>query len=101
MASPRGRLAQTSYRLLCAEGTGKTSGQLSKAQSRSSQALMLCRREKNWGFMEEDGTLLITYALLPCTVVLEFNPAQPEDLKICSRHCYVADAPAIMQYAGG
>ena len=62
---------------------------------------MLCRREKNWGFMEEDGVLLITYALLPCTVVLEFTPAQPENVKIRSRHCYVAEAPAILQNAGG
>ena len=44
--------------------------------------------------------LMITYALLPCTVVLEFNPAQPEDLNISSRHCYLADAPAILKHAG-
>lgn len=73
---------------------------LSRCRAAPHCVQMLCSREKNWGFTEEDGVLLVTYALLPCTVVLEFNPAQPKDLKIRSRHCYVSDAPAILQNAG-
>ena len=61
----------------------------------------LCRREKNWGFMEEDDTLLITYALLPCTIVLEYIPEEPDNLRFRSKHCYATDAPAILQASGG
>lgn len=66
----------------------------------ANRAAWLCRREKNWGFFEEDGTLLITYALLPCTVVLEFVPAKPDNLRLRSRHCYATKAAAILQISG-
>ena len=61
----------------------------------------MCRREKNWGFFEEDGALLVSYALLPCTVILEFLPAEPDNLKLRSKHCYNAEAAAILQTSGG
>ena len=60
----------------------------------------LCRREKNWGFFEEDGALLITYALLPCTIILEFVPSEPDSLRLRSRHCYTPEAAAILQTSG-
>jgi len=50
--------------------------------------------------MEEDGVILITYALLPCTVVLELDLANPEALRIRSRHCYMPQAPSILQATG-
>ena len=60
-----------------------------------------CRREKNWGFLEEDGALLVIYALLPCTVVLEYVPEEPDNLRFRSRHCYAPDAAAILRASGG
>ncbi len=59
-----------------------------------------CRREKNWGFWEEDGKLLILYGILPCTVVLEFDPLRPSEPSIRSRTCYVLDTVPILQASG-
>ena len=58
------------------------------------------KREKNWGFVEEDGALMIYYALLPCTVVLEFDTGQPDGVLMRGRTCYDAEAAAIEQHTG-
>lgn len=60
----------------------------------------ICRREKNWGFWEEDGKLLILYAVLPCTVVLEFDASRPSELQIRSRSCYVLEVPNVLNASG-
>ncbi len=60
----------------------------------------MCRREKNWGFWEQDGKLLILYGTLPCTVVLEFDPLQSMEPTIRSRRCQVPQASSILQTAG-
>ena len=36
-----------------------------------------------------------------CTVILEFVPAEPDNLKLRSRHCYDTEAAAILQTSGG
>ena len=59
------------------------------------------KREKNWGFVEEQGALMIYYALLPCTVVMEFDTQQPDGVLMRSRACYVDQAAAIEQQTGG
>ena len=53
------------------------------------------KREKNWGFVEEEGALMIYYALLPCTVVLEFDLGQPDGVVMRSRACYADQATVI------
>ena len=58
------------------------------------------KREKNWGFVEEDGALMIYYALLPCTVVLEFDMGQPDGVLLRSRTCYDEQAAVIQQQTG-
>ena len=58
------------------------------------------KREKNWGFVEEEGTLMIYYALLPCTVVMEFDTQQPDGVVMRSRACYDDQATAIEQQTG-
>jgi len=58
------------------------------------------KREKNWGFVEEDGALMIYYALLPCTVVLEFDMGQPDGVLFRSRTCYDEQAAIIKQQTG-
>lgn len=58
------------------------------------------KREKNWGFVEEDGALMIYYALLPCTVVLEFDMGQPDGVLLRSRTCYDEQAAIIQQQTG-
>lgn len=58
------------------------------------------KREKNWGFVEEDGALMIYYALLPCTVVLEFDMGQPDGVVLRSRACYTGQATVIEQQTG-
>ena len=58
------------------------------------------KREKNWGFVEEDGALMIYYALLPCTVVLEFDAEKPDGVAMRGRTCYDAEASAIEQHTG-
>ena len=58
------------------------------------------KREKNWGFVEEDGALMIYYALLPCTVVLEFDKGQPDGVALRSRACYDDQAAVIEQQTG-
>ena len=58
------------------------------------------KREKNWGFVEEDGALMIYYALLPCTVVLEFDMGQPDGVLLRSRICYDEQAAIIEDQTG-
>ena len=58
------------------------------------------KREKNWGFVEEEGALMIYYALLPCTVVMEFDTQQPDGVLMRSRACYDDQAAAIEQQTG-
>ncbi len=58
------------------------------------------KREKNWGFVEEEGALMIYYALLPCTVVLEFDLGQPDGVVMRSRACYADQATVIEQQTG-
>ena len=58
------------------------------------------KREKNWGFVEEEGALMIYYALLPCTVVMEFDMQQPDGVLMRSRACYGDQAAAIEQQTG-
>ena len=43
---------------------------------------------------------MIYYALLPCTVVLEFDMGQPDGVLLRSRACYAEQAPAIKQQTG-
>ncbi len=58
------------------------------------------KREKNWGFVEEHGALMIYYALLPCTVVLEFDMGQPDGVLLRSRICYDEQAAIIQDQTG-
>ena len=58
------------------------------------------KREKNWGFVDEEGALVIYYALLPCTVVLEFDMGQPDGAVLRSRACYDDQAAVIQQQTG-
>lgn len=58
------------------------------------------KREKNWGFVDEEGALMIYYALLPCTVVLEFDMGQPDGAILRSRACYDDQAADIEQQTG-
>lgn len=58
------------------------------------------KREKNWGFVDEGGALMIYYALLPCTVVLEFDMGQPDGAALRSRACYDDQAADIQQQTG-
>lgn len=58
------------------------------------------KREKNWGFVEEEGALMVYYALLPCTVVLEFDMGQPDGVILRSRACYDNQAAIILQQTG-
>ncbi len=58
------------------------------------------KREKNWGFVEEGGDLMIYYALLPCTVVLQFDMGQPDGVVMHARACYDAQAATIQQQTG-
>jgi hypothetical protein len=58
------------------------------------------KREKNWGFVEEEGALLVFYALLPCTVVLHFDTTQPDGVSLRSRTCYDDKAAIIRQQTG-
>ena len=58
------------------------------------------KREKNWGFVEEGGDLMIYYALLPCTVVLQFDMGQPDGVVMRARTCYDAQAAAIQEQTG-
>jgi hypothetical protein len=59
------------------------------------------KREKNWGFVDEGGKLLIFYALLPCLVVVEFAPDTPDGVRMHSRYCYEPQAAAIEAATGG
>ena len=43
---------------------------------------------------------MIYYALLPCTVVLEFDMGQPDGVVMRSRSCYAEQAPVIEQQTG-
>jgi hypothetical protein len=58
------------------------------------------KREKNWGFVEEEGALLVYYALLPCTVELQFDTTQPDGVSLPSRTCYNDKAAIILQQTG-
>ena len=58
------------------------------------------KREKNWGFVEEDRALIIYYALLPCTVVLEFDKGHIDGVALRSRACYDDQAAVIEQQTG-
>ncbi len=58
------------------------------------------KREKNWGFVEEEGALMVYYALLPCTVVLEYDMGQPDGVILRSRACYDDQAAIIQQQTG-
>lgn len=58
------------------------------------------KREKNWGFVEEGGRLLIFYSLLPCLVVLDFDPSLPDGARLHSRFCYEAQASSVMHATG-
>ena len=53
------------------------------------------KREKNWGFVDEGGRLLIFYSLLPCLVVVEFAPDTLDGVRLHSRFCYEPQAAAI------
>ncbi|BDA41016.1 hypothetical protein COCOBI_01-6710 [Coccomyxa sp. Obi] len=70
---------------------------LSMGQARKKEEF---RREKNWGFWEDNGKLYILYGILPCTVVLEFNPDQPSQPSVRSRTCYVPEMLSILQASG-
>ena len=43
---------------------------------------------------------MIYYALLPCTVVLEFDMGQPDGVLLRSRACYAEQATVIEQQTG-
>ena len=43
---------------------------------------------------------MIYYALLPCTVVLEFDMGQPDGVVLRSRACYAEQATVIEQQTG-
>ena len=43
---------------------------------------------------------MIYYALLPCTVVLEFDMGQPDGVMMRSRSCYAEQAAVIEQQTG-
>eukprot|EP00884_Botryococcus_braunii_P008167 jgi/Botrbrau1/17351/Bobra.0015s0095.1 len=58
------------------------------------------KREKNWGFVDDGGRLLIFYSLLPCLVVLEFEPSLPDGARLHSRYCYEAQASSIAHATG-
>ena len=69
-------------------------------KSRSKDEAQGFKREKNWGFVDEEGALMIYYALLPCTVVLEFDMGQPDGVMLRSRACYDDQAADIQQQTG-
>ena len=58
------------------------------------------KREKNWGFIAEGDALLVYYSLLPCTVVLQFDPAAEGGLVMRSRACYERQAAGVARATG-
>ena len=58
------------------------------------------KREKNWGFIAEGDALLVYYSLLPCTVVLQFDPAEEGGLIIRSRACHERQAAGVARATG-
>ena len=71
-----------------------------KAESASAEAGVEFKREKNWGFVAEGERLLVFYALLPCTVVLEFDAGAPDGVRLADRACFASSAPATLQETG-
>ena len=71
-----------------------------KAESASAEQGDNFKREKNWGFVAEGDRLLIYYALLPCTVVLEFDPAAPDGVSLAHRDCFAGSAAATLENTG-
>ena len=71
-----------------------------KAESASAEAGVEFKREKNWGFVAEGERLLIFYALLPCTVVLEYDAGAPDGVRLADRACFASSAPATLQETG-
>lgn len=61
-------------------------------------------QEKNWGFLEEDGRLLVVYSLFPCTVLLEYDPASDGGVRPYRKICYTnqdGNLPAlVLQHTG-
>lgn len=58
------------------------------------------KREKNWGFIAEGDALLVYYSLLPCTVVLQFDPAEEGGLAMRSRACHERQAASVVRATG-
>ncbi|KAK9805203.1 hypothetical protein WJX72_005882 [[Myrmecia] bisecta] len=44
--------------------------------------------EKNWGFLEQDGQLLLIYSLLPCTVIYRVDPTADKGAVFDRSFCY-------------
>ena len=43
---------------------------------------------------------MVYYALLPCTVVMRFDPSVPNGMTPHSRHCYEQQSANILQHTG-
>ncbi|KAK9830983.1 hypothetical protein WJX81_005385 [Elliptochloris bilobata] len=71
-----------------------------KAESASAERGVDFKREKNWGFVAEGDRLLIFYALLPCTVVLEFDAAALDGVRLADRACFAGSAAATLERTG-
>ncbi len=71
-----------------------------KAESASVERGVDFKREKNWGFVAEGERLLIFYALLPCTVVLEFDAGAADGVRLAHRACFAHGAAATLEHTG-
>jgi hypothetical protein len=58
------------------------------------------RDEKNWGFFEHDGRLLIMYTALPCTMIFEYYPGEGQVSEMLSEKCYAEVEDIVLANTG-